>query len=226
MSKRETLTESMRRYSNIVTEAEQLDENIFRFILKMLSKGARHSSQGRLDDVNAIARSFRSELGNDPDEWADKVKFYFDDLRQETKPGLIDKFGDQGNIGPGKKILANQQLDRVDRELTQLANALARFSRDPYDLDVSRDISKSAAKAMAELRTIPGASASDDLKKLYQQMVDLKKQNRIVDVARNFFALYMTILAMAVAASMTVDHIGAAKDGAAKDGAAEEGAQD
>lgn len=211
--KKESLTESMRRYSNIVNEAEQLDEGIFSLIQRMI-KGGRHSSQGRLDDVNAIARSFRSELGNDPDDWADKVKFYFDDLRQATEPGLIDKFGDQIEVGPGKKILAREQLDRVDQELSQLADAVARFSRDPYDLDVSRDISKSAAKAMAELRTIPGASASDDLKKLYQQMVDLKKPNRIVDVARNFFILYMTIMAMAVAASMTVDHIGAAEEGA------------
>jgi len=218
MSK-ESLTESMRRLSNVVTEAEQLDEalGIFRIIQRML-KGAKHSSQGRLDDVNAIARSLRSELGNDPDEWADKIKFYFDDLRQATKPGLVDKFKDQGTISPAAKHMAGEQLDRVDNELSQLADAVARFSRDPYDLDVSRDISKSAARAMSELRTIPGASASDDLQKLFQEMVNLKKPNRIVDVARNFFILYMTILAMAVAASMTVDHIGAQKAKAAGEG--------
>ena len=111
MTKRETLTESMRRLSNIVNEAELVNEIDIRDILtnprkaaknaasdvgssvgkalrdKQLSKRDKQVSNSSLrqhENLQDLVNSFTRELGDDPNQWAGKLDAYFEDLREPT----------------------------------------------------------------------------------------------------------------------------------------------
>ena len=193
MSKRETLTESMRRYSNIVTEAEQLDEGIgavLRAIRRLFAKPK--STVLQIDDINQFAKNLEKTLGEDPQQWEGTVKQYFAGLRQEAKdwltyrgkklastgraypkpqPGSKEVYGDYEKPGTGWEddewfgsYYAYRTLDRQEEVLKNLVQAAARVKQDPTDLNINK-VNDIALDALEEVRKSKPAVPFTDAKK-------------------------------------------------------------
>jgi len=173
---RETLTENMRRLSNIVNEAEQLNEDGLKdFVatkaaaaLSPVSKTlgrffARHfkaadqrrvagSTVRQLENIEDLANSLARELGDDPSQWAGKLDNYFAELRQPTVDKIYDKNLDQmsGYSAPSPEAAANRRMNLVmrqfDEELDELVKVTARYAQDPYDEILKSIFYKTATK--------------------------------------------------------------------------------
>lgn len=173
---RETLTESMRRLSNIVNEAEQLNEvDIKDLITKGIQGGAegaasvlgrffaRHfraadqrrvagSTVRQYENIQDLANSLARELGDDYSQWAGKLDDYFAELRQPTVDKIYDKNLDRmsGYSFPSPEQAAHRRMNLVmrqfDEELDQLVKVTAKYAEDPYDVEIKANFSSTATK--------------------------------------------------------------------------------
>ena len=169
----------MRRYSNVVTEAEQLDEGIgavLRFIRRLFAKAKDTDLQ--VDDINKFTVSLEKTLGDNPQQWEAIVDQHFKGLRQEAKDWLTyrgkklqstdrnypkpqpgkEVYGDYEKPGTGFEddelfgsYYAYRTLDRQEEVLKNLVRAAAKVSQDPTDLNI-RKVNAHALDALEAVR--------------------------------------------------------------------------
>lgn len=234
MSKRESLTESMRRLSNIVNEAEQLSEvdikgavadvagkvagvagGLARDVNKaMRNRQVRNSSVRWHENIEDLAISFRRELGNDPSQWAGKLKDYFADLRQGTVNKIFDKNYEKSTYDwhPHRKSFAHRRMNFVmrqfDEELDQLVEACAKYAQDRYSVEPKNALTKTARGVIEKVRReMPypiskykdtlGIHPRDYLIALYQDLADATDARVLPNRIKKFLAGLMAYFALA-----------------------------
>lgn len=170
MTKKETLTESMRRLSNIVDEAEQVNELDFNprkiakdaagalgslaaNIIKRHFKAAEKrrvagSTIRQYENIQDLAKSLARELGDDPKQWSGQLNDYFAGLRQ----GVIDEIY-QSNLAKGDYRYPdhahrrmNLVMDKFDDELKEIVKVTARYAQDPYDVEMKAFFTRTATR--------------------------------------------------------------------------------
>lgn len=225
MTKRETLTENMRRLSNIVNEAEQLDEarllRLVRNFIKMMKKKGRekqvaNSTVRQYENIQDLANSLARELGDDPSQWAGKLDNYFAELRQPTVDKIYDRNLDQmsGYSFPSPEQAAHRRMNLVmrqfDEELDQLVKVTAKYAKDPYDVEIKANFSSTATKTAKSVlekirRETPAARhlPANHLKALYQELAITKDDQVFPRRVRKYLAGLVAFLAFAVYADVT-----------------------
>ena len=210
MTKRETLTESMRRYSNIVTEAEQLNEinllKLARSFFKMMKKTGRekqvaNSTVRQLENIEDLANSFARELGDDPDQWAGKIDDYFRYIHTATKQIVRDKSA-AFNHSVGQELGTNERvkliMGRFNLEFKELVEATARYARDPYDIEPKTLFTKTAKRILEKIRReIPTAQSSpaNHLEAVYKELMLEKEAKLLPTRVKRYLAGLMAFLA-------------------------------
>lgn len=169
---RESLTESMRRYANIVTEAEQLNENWLRWIGRLLAGGTELGDVGKvggqvstrlqLSDIDRAAKHFKMALGTDPDKWDKVADIYFDQFKSSEFAKLhADR---RGNFKP------TQTIDRFEKNFKQLIDAAARVARDPNDVN-TKQWSKLSLQVLSQMRNSASGDTREYLNKLFKELL-------------------------------------------------------
>jgi hypothetical protein len=237
MSSKETLTENMRRLSNIVNEAEQLNEDLrdkigggiqkagktaagvagdlARNVNKaMRNKQVRNSSVRWHENIEDLAISFRRELGEDPDQWAGKLKDYFAGLRQGTVNKIFDKNYQKSTYDwhPHRKSFAHRRMNFVmgqfDEELDQLVKACAKYAQDRYSVEPKNALTKTARGVIEKVKKeMPypiskykdtlGIHPRDYLIALYQNLADATDARVLPNRIKKFLAGLMAYFALA-----------------------------
>jgi len=179
MTKKETLTESMRRLSDIVNEAEQLNEIDFnpREILKRgataVGKKAGEWTANRLkakrdkqvsssslrqhENLQALTKSFTRELGEDHSQWPGKLQAYFEKERIKLESRIYNMERKSNSIYsfPSQDGAAKMHKDAVmakfDREVDKLLNACIEYARDPYSVEPQKHLSKAARNILEKV---------------------------------------------------------------------------
>jgi len=186
---RETLTESMRRYSNIVTEAEQLDEGpvsaAFKLFAKALGKNKQvgKSSLRQHENLQVLVNSFTRELGDDPSQWAGKLDAYFEDLREPTAEKIRKLELKYNSIYsfPSREAAARNYttavMGKFDKELGQLVEACRVYARDPYSVEPQKHLSKTARNVLEKVRREAPTLPADHLNAVYKALAKAKDAN-------------------------------------------------
>jgi len=229
MTKRETLTESMRRYSNIVNEAEQLDElNPFKVAAdaisfgkkglrtvadKMKNKGRKkqvaNSPVRQLENIEYTAKSFERALGDDPNQWVGKIDDYFREVHTETKQIVIDRSA-AFDHGVGQEFGTDERvkliMGRFNLEFKELVEDTARYARDPYSINPKTLYNKTKKRILEKIRTeIPTARSSpaNHLKTVYRELMLDKESNLLPTRVKRYLAALMAFLAFVIYAEAT-----------------------
>lgn len=230
MSSRETLTESMRRYSNIVTEAEQLNENLFRIIDELWSmmrktKNADNIGKSSLrqhENIQDLVNSFTKELGDDPNKWAGKMEVYFAKIHEKTKQQVVDLSRRFDHGDPARKYDpetqergANMRADAVIRqfepEWKKLVEATREYAQDPYSIEPQKDLSKIARDILEKIREERPAAPSlpaNHLEAVYEAIMLTKEENFFPYDALKVFGVIMAQITLIITGMVTlqVDH--------------------
>ncbi len=230
MTKRESLTESMRRYSNIVNEAEQLNENLFRIIDKLLrrmrqTKNADNIGKSSLrqhENIQDLVNSFTRELGDDPDQWAGKMEAYFAKIHEKTKQQVFDRSTKYTHGDPARKYDpetqtrgANMRADAVIRqfepEWNQLVEATRKYAQDPYSIEPQKHLSKIARDILEKIKEERPAAPSlpaNHLEAVYEAIMLTKEENFFPYDALKVFGVIMAQITLLITGMVTlqVDH--------------------
>ena len=173
MTKRETLTENMRRLSNIVNEAEQLDElNPFKVAKDVVGlgkkgvdalKGVANLGKGKTPSTQTV----RTALDN--------VTLIIDDVMASVPVETAVKIDRMNRMGLSRDAkvklmeIANQHLDKIARKNSQAIELV------PQIKDTVKKVLKASIDADADPKTI-----SKDMRKIlskYERNGDLSIQD-------------------------------------------------
>jgi len=216
---RESLAESMRRYSNIVTEAEQLDErtallNLAKSFFKMMKNKGRekqvaNSPVRQLENIQDLANSFARELGDDPDQWAGKIDDYFRDIHTATKQTVRDKSA-AFDHSVGQELGTNERVKRImgrfNLEFEQLVENTARYARDPYSVAPKILFTKTAKRILEKVRReMPTAqsSSANHLEAVYKELMLEKEAKLLPTRVKRWLAALMAFFGFVVYAEVT-----------------------
>ena len=203
MTKRETLTESMRRYSNIVTEAEQLNElNWLRPLLRMLRGGSRAGPQGKiggrvstrhqLSDIDDLAKHFEREFGENPNKWHQVADLYFDRFKS-------DELANMSRSGPSSQFRPQKTIETWEKSFGNLIDAAAKVKRDPNDINLN-EVSKLGKEVLSQLKKMPvGNDSRQYLDKLATELLraraDVTDARWTVGILSGIMAFYVFFFA-------------------------------
>lgn len=163
MTTKETLTENMRRLSNIVNEAEQVNELDFnprqiardaagalgsalakyfkRHFDAADAKKLANSTVRQYENIQDLANSLERLLGKDPSQWAGKLDDYFKELRQITVDKLYDTNWSKStsDFASDRHRFAHRRMnfvmDKFDKEFNDLIEATATYVQKPYNVE-------------------------------------------------------------------------------------------
>ena len=180
MTKKESLTESMRRLSNIVTEAEQLnEEGPKEFVAKQAGSAlgpfakilggffARHfkaadqrrvagSTVRQYENIQYLAKSFERALGDDPNQWADKIDDYFKNIHITTRQTVVDKSA-AFDHGVGQKLGTDERVKKImgqfNAEFAELVEACKEYALDRYSIEPRSQLSKTSKRILEKIRS-------------------------------------------------------------------------
>jgi len=228
MSKKETLTESMRRLSNIVNEAEQVNEldilrnprkagkdaaeqlgGVFGRILKRHFRAAdqrrvANSTVRQLENIEYLANSFARELGNDPDQWVGKINDYFADIHTQTRQIVVDKSA-AFDHGVGQQLGTDERVKKImgefNLEFEELVENTARYAKDRYSIDPKTLYSRTKKRILETIRReVPSArsSSANHLETVYAELMLDKEATLLPKRVKRYLAALMVLLGILV----------------------------
>jgi len=171
MSKQETLTESMRRYANIVTEAEQINENWLRALFRIMSGGTEAGHMGKiagrvstrleLSDIDHLTKQLKRALSRNPDKWQEVADLYFDQLKSDEFAKLL---GDPMATRPAAVI------ERFEKNFKQLIDAAANVARDPNDVN-TKQWTRLSLQVLSQMRESASGNTRKYLDDLFKELL-------------------------------------------------------
>lgn len=208
---RESLTESMRRYANIVTEAEQLNENWLRWISRLLAGGtelgdvgkvgSRVSTRLQLSDIDNLAKRLEKALGTNPDRWQEVADLYFDQLKSDEFAKL---YGDR------LQIRTDHIINKFEKNFEQLINAAADVARDPNDVN-TKQWTKLSLQVLSQMRKSAPANTREYLDTLLKELLkaeaDVVNTRWAVGMLAGLLAMFPALYAADVGLSAAADHV-------------------
>lgn len=233
MTKKESLTESMRRLSNIVTEAEQLNEDGPKeFVAKQAGSAlgpfakmlgrffARHSKAAdqrrvagstvrQLENIQYLAKSFERALGDDPRSWSGKIDDYFHDIHMKTKQTVVDKSA-AFDHGIGQELGTNERvkliMGRFNLEFKELVEATAEYALDRYSIEPRSQLSKTAKRILEKIRRerhLVQVRPANHLEAVYKELMLDKEATLLPTRVKRYLAFLMAFFAFVVFAEAT-----------------------
>lgn len=173
MTKRETLTENMRRLSNIVNEAERLDErNPFKLAKDVVDLGKK--GVGALKGVANLGKG-KTPSTQTVRTALDNITLIIDDVMASVPVKTAVKIDRMNRMGLSRDAkvklmeIANQHLDKIARKNSQAIELV------PQIKDTVKKVLKASIDADADPKTI-----SRDMRKIlskYEQNGDLSIQD-------------------------------------------------
>jgi hypothetical protein len=241
MSKRESLTESMRRLSNIVNEAEQLNEDPRKWAADTIQgagktaagvlgktagefaanrlkakrdKQVSNSSRRQHENLEALTNSFTRELGEDPAQWAGKLKDYFADLREKIEIYVYKRDLKHTSMYafPSPEASAHSHMEAVmgafDKDFDRLVKACRQYARDPYSVEPQKHLSKTARDILEKVtKERPAAPTlpANHLNAVYEALAITKDKNFVPTGALKVLGVIMLAFSSIVALQIEDD---------------------
>jgi len=239
---KETLTESMRRLSNIVNEAEQVNEldiltnprkamkgaaeRVGGVFGRILARHFRAADQRRvanspvrqLENIEYLANSFARELGDDPDQWVGKIRDYFADIHTTTKQIVVDKSA-AFDHGVGQKLGTDERVKKImgqfNLEFEELVENTARYAQDRYSIDPKTLYSRTKKRILENIRReVPSArsSSANHLEAVYKELMLDKEATLLPSRVKRYLAMLMVLLGILVYAEANKDKFDAEQE--------------